>query len=295
MHAIRMRLKHLSRVGAIVGLVLGMLPVTSHAEVPPLRSREVVYKRVGGADLRLHVFGVGDDPATPPRPGIVFFFAGGWKTGTPEQFFAQCEYLAARGMVAVSAEYRIASVHQTTPREAVQDAKSALRYLRQNAGSLGLDPSRLVAAGGSSGGHLAAACALVPEFDEPGESLETSCRPDALILFNPVIDTSPSEKGGYGHNRMKEYSNAISPQEHIRAGLPPTLFLIGSKDRLIPLTTALRFQRTMEEQGNRCDLFIYGGADHGFFQYKKRERGHYAQTVAAVDAFLVSLGFLSPR
>ena len=74
----------------------------------------------------------------------VFFFAGGWKTGTPEQFFAQCEYLAARGMVAVSAEYRIASVHQTTPREAVQDAKSALRYLRQNAGSLGLDPSRLV-------------------------------------------------------------------------------------------------------------------------------------------------------
>ena len=176
-----------------------LLPVVAAAAGAP---REIVYKRVGDAALKLHVFGEAG-ASGPRRPGIVFFFAGGWKTGSPEQFFKQCEHLAARGMIAVSAEYRIASVHQTSPREAVQDAKSSVRYLRRHADALGLDPARLAVGGGSSGGHLAAACAFLAGFNEPGEPLEPSCRPDALVLFNPVIDTGPGEKGGYGHSRVQ--------------------------------------------------------------------------------------------
>lgn len=263
---------------------------SADADLPAPQS--IVYKEVNGVVLKLHAFGPRAEPGAPPRAGIVFFFAGGWQTGTPDQFFAQCRYLAQRGMVAVSAEYRIASQHQTSPREAVQDAKSCLRWLRTHGAKLGLDPTRIAAAGGSSGGHLAAACAMVPGFDEPGEDAQVSCRPDALVLFNPVIDTSPGEQGGYGHSRVKDYAQAISPQHHVAPGLPPTLFLLGTSDRLIPVTTALRFQRAMQAQGNRCDLLLYGGADHGFFQYKKRANGFYAQTVAAMDAFLVSLRFL---
>lgn len=256
--------------------------------------QSIVYKEVAGAVLKLHAFGVPAEAGAPARAGIVFFFAGGWQTGTPDQFFAQCRYLAKRGMVAVSAEYRIASQHQTSPREAVQDAKSCLRWLRSHAAELGIDPTRLAAAGGSSGGHLAAACAMVPGFDEPGENAKISCRPDALVLFNPVIDTSPGAEGGYGHGRVKEYAREISPQHHVVPGLPATLILLGTSDRLIPVATALRFQSAMQTQGNRCDLILYGGADHGFFQYKKRANGFYAQTVAAMDAFLVSLRFLPP-
>ncbi len=256
--------------------------------------QSIIYKEVDGVVLKLHAFGAHAEAGAPARAGIVFFFAGGWQTGTPEQFFEQCRYLAKRGMVAVSAEYRIASQHKTSPREAVQDAKSCLRWLRSHAVSLGIDPTRIAAAGGSSGGHLAAACAMVPGFDESGEDPRASCRPDALVLFNPVIDTSPGEQGGYGHNRVKEYSREISPQHHVVPGLPPTLFLLGTSDRLIPVTTALRFQRAMQTQGNRCDLILYSGAEHGFFQYKKHENGFYAQTVAAMDAFLVSLRFLPP-
>jgi acetyl esterase/lipase len=197
-------------------------------------------------------------------------------------------------MVAFAADYRVESRHQTSPREAVQDAKSCLRWLRAHAGELGLDPQRLAAAGGSSGGHLAAACAMVPGFDEPGEARDVSCRPDALVLFNPVIDTSPNDQGGYGHSRVKDYYQEISPMHHVGPGVPPTLFLIGTADRLIPMTTALRFQAAMEKAGNRCDLVLYSGADHGFFQFSKKELGFYAQTVAAMDAFLVSLHFLAP-
>lgn len=254
--------------------------------------QSIVYKETDGVVLRLHAFGASPAAGAPARAGIVFFFAGGWQTGTPDQFFAQCRYLAQRGMVAVSAEYRIASRHGTSPREAVQDAKSCLRWLRAHAASLGIDPTRLAAAGGSSGGHLAAACAMVPGFDEPGENLEVSCRPDALVLFNPVIDTGPGAEGGYGHSRVKDYAREISPQQHVGSGLPPTLVLLGTADRLIPVATALRFQTAMQAHGNRCDLMLYGGADHGFFQYKKRANGFYAQTVAAMDAFLVSLRFL---
>jgi acetyl esterase/lipase len=278
----------------VVFLFLAGLGRTAAAESEPLAPREIVYKQVGDVTLKLFAFGVPGETAAPARAGIVFFFAGGWKTGTPEQFFEQCRHFARRGLVAFSAEYRIESKHQTSAREAVQDAKSCLRWLRSHAASLGLDPARIVAAGGSSGGHLAAACAFVPGFDEPGEATAVSCRPDVLLLLNPVVNTGPSDEGGYGYSRMKGYAREISPQEHVTAGAPPTLFLTGTSDRIIPMTTALRFQEAMQKCGNRCDLFFFSGADHGFFQYKKRDRGFYERTISAMDSFLVSLRYLAP-
>ena len=62
-----------------------------------------------------------------PRPAIVFFFGGGWTTGTPIQFYPECAHFAAKGFVAISADYRIASVNRTTPFESVADGKSAIR------------------------------------------------------------------------------------------------------------------------------------------------------------------------
>jgi acetyl esterase/lipase len=85
-----------------------------------------VYKRTGGAELRLHVF-------SPPRaapdkrlPAIVFFFGGGWQQGLVTQFVPQARHLAARGMVAMVADYRVFTRHGTTPFESVADAKSAI-------------------------------------------------------------------------------------------------------------------------------------------------------------------------
>lgn len=126
--------------------------------------RVETYKTVGDTKLNLYVF----SPSAPKNaPAIVFFFGGGWKSGTPQQFETQCRELAKRGMVAITADYRDESRHRVKPTQCVADARSAMRWVRAHSKELGVDPQRIAAGGGSAGGHLAACTAFIAEFDEP--------------------------------------------------------------------------------------------------------------------------------
>ncbi|MEP4078581.1 alpha/beta hydrolase [Haloferula sp.] len=254
--------------------------------------QEVVYKTVGGTKLKLHVFKPEGWKASDERPAIVFFFGGGWNGGSPKQFFGQCEHLASRGMVAMSAEYRVKSRNKTTPRECVMDGKSAVRWIRQNAKTLGIDPNQLAAGGGSAGGHVAAATANAKGFEEEGEDLSVSSKPDALVLFNPVFDNGPK---GYGHARVKDYWEEISPMHNINPKSPPTVVFLGTKDHLIPAATGEAYKKRMEDEGRRCDLHLYEGQGHGFFNVKKGKSEYFDKTVSDMDDFLVSLGYLKKK
>lgn len=250
--------------------------------------RMVRYKTVGDVELTLHVFNPPGHEAKDKRPAIVFFFGGGWNGGSPDQFYPQSEYLASRGMVAISAEYRVKKQHKTSPRECVQDGKSAVRWVRANSGSLGIDPNKLAAGGGSAGGHVAAAVALTDGFNEKGEDLFVSCRPNALVLFNPVFDNGPT---GYGHDRVKAYWEAFSPMHNLDESAPPTIVFLGTRDSLIPVATAEEYKSRMEALGARCELRLYEGQPHGFFnQWKKNHK--YRETMIETDEFLASLGYL---
>ena len=252
----------------------------------------VVYKTVGEHELKLHVFKPDGHGPGARAPAIVFFFGGGWKGGSPSQFYPHCEYLASRGMVAMSAEYRVKSRHNTSPFECVKDGKSAVRWIRAHAKELGVDPDRVAAGGGSAGGHVAAATATVPGLDEEGDDGTVSAKPSALVLFNPVYDNGP---GGYGHDRVGERYKEISPMHNIGQGVPPTIVFLGTKDKLIPVATAEKYKRLVEEAGGRCDLHLYDGQPHGFFNYRGGKNPCYDKTVAAADAFLVDLGYLPKR
>ena len=197
---------------------------------------------------------------------MVFFFGGGWVGGTPKQFYPQCESLADRGIVAISAEYRVKSRHQTTPFECVKDGKSALRWVRKHAAQFGIDPDRIGAGGGSAGGHVAAAVATVPGLNEEKEDLSVSCLPNALVLFNPVYDNGPE---GFGYAKVKDRYEGISPIHNLREGMPPTIVFLGAKDKLIPVSTGEKFRDQMRELGNRSELFVYPGQPHGFFNQGK--------------------------
>lgn len=259
-----------------------------------------VYKTIGETQLSLYIFEPSSGPKTH-RPAIVFFFGGGWVNGSPEQFAPHCRYLAARGMVAITADYRVASRQQVKPVACVADAKSAVRWLRGHAERLGLDPHRIAAAGGSAGGHLAAAAALLPAFDEPGEDKAISSVPDALVLFNPGLVFAPLagfDARGFGANKDSEQlgaePGALSPAHHVKPGAPPTIIFHGRADKTVPFESAEVFARVMQAAGNRCELVGYEGKGHGFFNHGDGNNPGYRATVAAMDGFLVSLGYLAP-
>jgi acetyl esterase len=247
----------------------------------------VVYKTIGDLSLKLHIFNPEGLKLSDKRPAMVFFHGGGWSGGEPSKLYPQAEYLASRGMVAISAEYRVRKRNDSTPRESVMDAKSAIRWVRAHAGEFGIDPEKILAGGGSAGGHLAAATGTLTGFNEDSDNLLVSERPAALVLFNPVYDNSSK---GYGHDRVKEYWQEISPMHNLSAKTPPTIVFLGTQDKHIPVATAEKYKMLMEEKGVRSDLHIYAGQKHGFFNYSHKE--HYEKTTAEMDEFLVSLGYL---
>lgn len=247
------------------------------------------YKTVGDVDLYLHIFAPEGHAATDKRPAAVFFFGGGWNGGTPKQFEPHARYLASRGMVAMVADYRVKSRQGTSPFECVKDGKSAVRWIRDHAAKLGIDPQRIAAGGGSAGGHVAAATGNVPGLEEAGEAADISPRPNALLLFNPVYDNGPD---GYGYERVKDRYQEISPLHNIAKGAPPTIVFLGTKDSLIPVSTAEAYEAKMKSVGSRCDTHLYEGQPHGFFNKGRSDDKYYHATVLEMDKFLGSLGWL---
>ena len=264
-----------------------------------------VYKSIGDVDLRLHIFTPPHHAAGAATPAIVFFFGGGWRSGTVSQFAPQARHFANRGMVAIVADYRVFNRHKTTPFEAIADGKSAIRWVRAHAKELGVDPGRVAAAGGSSGGHVALSTAVLDGFDEAAENKGVSSRPNALVLFNPAVDTTAdsdaARRGGRGAEAFKERfgerGREGSPFHHLRPGLVPTLILHGRADATIPYSDVERFCGQARKLGGRCDLVGYDGAPHGFFNPEREGGKWYRETLAEADRFLIEIGYLraAPR
>ncbi len=249
--------------------------------------KRVLYKQVDTTRLYMEVYYPEKIDTTRKYPAMVFFFGGGWNTGSVKQFEPHAEYFSKRGLVCFLVDYRIKKVHQTTPFESLKDAKSAIRFVRKYAGKFYVDPAKIIAAGGSAGGQLAAATALIDAYNEDTDDLTISCVPNALVLYNPVIDNGP---GGYGFDRVgNDYKN-FSPLHNLKRGTPPTIIFLGTNDSLIPVETVKYYQKVMERVKSRCELRLYAGEGHGFFNYKNLE--NYKKTVFETDKFLQSLGFL---
>lgn len=263
-------------------------------------AKEIVYKEIDGVSLKLWVFNPVKHKAGDKKPAIVFFFGGGWNGGSPTQFVHQSEYLAARGIVSIVADYRVFSRHEVRANKCVSDAKSAIRWVREHAEELGVDPNRIAAGGGSAGGHLAAATATLPMFDEPKENTSVSSKPNALALFNPALLLAPlngltqeqNERLKGLEKRFGATPESMSPYHHVVKGLPPTIIFHGTNDKTVAFESTELFAEKMREQGNRCVLVAYKGETHGFFNYGKKSNGPFTDTVNKMDAFFVSLAYL---
>lgn len=250
-------------------------------------TEKIVYKETTERDLHLFITKPENWNAYDKRPAIVWFHGGGWVGGPVKQFEDHSEHFAKLGIVSAMVEYRFVDKGaKTPPVHPCRDAKSAMRYVRSHAAELGIDPQRIAAGGGSAGGHLAAFTALVDGTDDPADKLGISPKPQALLLFNPVLDNGPD--GGWSHHRVKGRVETFSPAHNVTKDAPPTIIFLGTNDRLIPVSTMERFQKHMREAGATCELHLTEGGTHGFFNQDPAK----SNTIAKSEAFLREHGWL---
>lgn len=248
-------------------------------------TRTVTYKTVGSRQLQMQLHFPEDWQASDSRPGMVFFFGGGWNGGSVDQFLPQADYFAARGLVTARADYRVKSRDGVTPDQCVADARSAVRWLRQHAGEVGIDPLKLISSGGSAGGHLAACTMIAQSAESLKDDTSISTIPQAMVLYNPVLS--------FEHEQMvtrlgdkQHLAQKISPTAHLNRQSPPALILFGTEDRLKAFGDA--YWEKAADLGVRADKFMAEGQGHGFFNRSP----WLERTTAAADKFLASLGFL---
>ncbi len=248
-----------------------------------------IYKQVEESQLRISIFSPAAQNNNTSFPAAVFFFGGGWRRGTVKQFEERCHDLAARGMVTMAVDYRVSTRQKSTPVQSVQDAKSVMRWVRRNAVRLHIQPDSIVAFGGSAGGHLALSAAVLTGFNEPNEDSSLSTRPNALVLFNPVVKTTP---GGYGHEWLAEKAEAFSPVAHLQRGNPPTIIFHGEADTTVPIANVEEFCQKMHTLGNDCELYRFAGQKHGFFNSLPKDSAIYNDINTRIDQFLTKYGYL---
>ncbi len=216
-------------------------------------AEKVLYKKTPQEDLYLYILRP-QGKSGKALPAIVYFTGGGWVAGDVYGQIPNPAWFRDHGIIGIEADYRVKSRHGTTPIECIQDAKSAIRYVRQHSKELGIDPNKIIAAGGSAGGHLAATTFL-DGGDIPGENLKISSKPNAIVMHNPVLGE------GFG----KEFFDAhpeFSPILHVEKGWPPTILSNGTKDKTTPFEYAEKFTRLMKAAGNTCELIPIKDADH---------------------------------
>ena len=245
----------------LIGVVFNA-KAQQHYEV---KQTTVVYKQIDGFDLKMNVY----TPVIKGKdklPAIMFFHGGGWNIGSPKLFDLQAKYLASRGMVAFCPEYRLAAKHKVTVVECVKDARTAIRYIKSHADELGVNPNQITASGASAGAHLAASLATIDQFNESTDDTTISAEPYALALFAPAIRIEREKLNEGYRQRFAGQEEALSPYNHIRKNMPPTLLMSGDKDTQVPIGVVRDFKKKMDEYGNVCKKIEYPGKGHGFIR-----------------------------
>jgi len=248
---------------------------------------QILYKQIDTTTLFMQVYSPKLIDSSKTYPAMVFFFGGGWSSGDKTQFIHHARYFSQRGIICFLIDYRTKNKNHTTPFESLMDAKTSIRFIRNNATLFRIDKSKIIASGGSSGGQLAAATAMIDAYSEKTDDMSISCIPNALVLYNPIIDNGP---GGYGFEKIGDAYRTFSPLHNIKKGAPPTIIFLGTNDKHIPVETVEYYKKVMEKVDSKCELKLYEGQSHGFFNHKNFE--YFKKTIIETDKFLVSLGYL---
>jgi len=268
-------------------------------ESEPISTILEIYKTIGHQSLKIDVFYADSSPKKDGNTAIVFFHGGGWAYGKPDEFFSTCERYARMGIIAFSVEYRLSIKDgvvphpEISPIESVMDAKSAIRWVRQNSAKYHINPEKIVAAGQSAGGQLALATATIPGHNESTDRLDVSCSPNAVLLFSSCVNTVESWCDWLlGERRNQIWS--ISPTHNIRAGMPPMIEFHGVDDEQVPKWSLQFYESQMKKAGNYFELHMYPGRKHYLGEGNSRYSRYYDEEILLLtDKFLRKFNFLN--
>lgn len=250
----------------------------------PVSMTTQVYKKADGKSLKIDVYQpAGSESAKKPSGGILFFHGGSWVSGTRDQFTEACIYFASRGLMAATASYRMHPRSAAEPfpqtksfkRICITDAKSSIRWMKQQMAEQGIDPDQLIIGGGSAGGHIALLATTNPGLNDSSDPEMTDTSVVAYVLFNPAL--APGD-------RKDPEVDALA---HLTSTTAPAVIFYGSKDRWRDRAKSV-LERLQQIQGDRLELWIAENQGHGFFN----DEPWRSSAISVADQFLVSLGLL---
>jgi acetyl esterase/lipase len=250
------------------------------------RESSTVYEAADGSELPMLVF----EPAegTQPVAGVVLFHGGALHSGSADGLAPHCRRLASRGILAVSAGYRLIDQGAASIDDCIADVRRAVEHFSRLAALRGIDSTRLASGGSSAGGHLALVAAMIAPGSplpapEPGVA--------AVVALNPVVDLlaySPAERQSLEERVARIAAGSLakySPIEFVQPGNPPTLIQHGTRDEVAPIDPLRRFRDLMVQAGNDCVLLEYEGAEHAF--HFPGPAGHFDDVIDATAEFLL--------
>jgi len=241
--------------------------------------KDIVYGEGSGRPLKMHLL-LPWNQAGKLMPAVIWVHGGGWEAGNKEEGLYRSALLCERGYVCASIEYRL-SQEAVFPAQ-IEDCKCAVRFIRANAKSFGVDPERIGVWGASAGGHLVAllgTSAGVKELEGSGGNLYVSssvqavcdwCGPTDFFRWDipeanrPAIESAVRKLFGGTPEEKRELAILANPVTHIRKNAPPFFIIHGDMDDLVPLSHSILLHEALQKAGVESELMIMKGAGHGF-------------------------------
>ena len=254
----------------VVGTAL-LASAQSYPEPPPTLTlrRDVSYGTVDGQSLAMDV--VTPKVGKGPFPAVLCIHGGGWSAGHKKDMVGCAYMLGQLGFVTTSIDYRLAP-HAHFPAQ-VEDAKSAVRYMRRHAKELDIDPSRIGVVGSSAGGHLALFLGTTDKlYNDTSQPQVSSAVAVVVSLAGPTSLSLPlppaSEKIverfiGKSRSENPELFERASPAHYLTAATAPILMIHGSKDELVPYNQATTMLAACKKTGVEAELITIADGGHG--------------------------------
>jgi len=249
-------------------ILLGTSTFASGAEptVNVLRDQTYVERESGSLEADVY-----QPHGAGPFPGMLVVHGGAWRMGARAQLAAIAQVLAEHGYTAVAITYRLAP--QSKFPAQIYDCQAAVRWMRQHAGELKIDPAHIGGFGYSAGGHLVALLGTLDdtEMREKGLPAQSpSARLQVVLAGGAPCDfrvmPASSERLAYwlGGSRAElpdAYRDA-SPAKFISADDPPMFFFHGEQDMLVPIESPSRMVDLLKSAGVAAQMYTVKDAGH---------------------------------